>query len=259
MTSRIYIDLSSEDQYEGSYERLIRNLYGKPALRRPALGTPPSYIGSEEQITLKTSHKVAALKDALINDRRSASGMISDFLDSFISSLESYRLSGGSALDFDDRVIESVEKMLPLRNEFINFTFTLFKYRDSVDVEQLRDFFEKLASFSYPPEQVQSWTEVDCDNFRFFNYELMLSFKAVLFRLKKFKEAAFLLNSQYFYRSTPGADLKLRGLQIFNMHARSINDTRNHRLSMGRFSLTADLIKIRAASTEIDFSGYKRS
>jgi hypothetical protein len=41
MASRIYIDLSSDDVFEENYQKLVRNLYGKPLLRRPPLGTAP--------------------------------------------------------------------------------------------------------------------------------------------------------------------------------------------------------------------------
>src|ERR1035437_1053213 len=37
MASRIYIDLSSDEKFEENYQRLIRNLYDKPLLKRPAL------------------------------------------------------------------------------------------------------------------------------------------------------------------------------------------------------------------------------
>jgi len=82
MASRIYIDLSSDDTFEENYQKLVRNLYGKPLLRKPPIGTAPPYITDDEnQILLKTSRKVGAIKDALINERRSAGGLISDFLE----------------------------------------------------------------------------------------------------------------------------------------------------------------------------------
>jgi|SRR5438128_12612816 len=69
--------------------------------------------------------------------------------------------------------------MLPLRDDLIDFTLMLFKYRDSVDLDQLHGFWERMISFTFRPEQVGTWTEVDFDNFRFFNYELMLYFMAI--------------------------------------------------------------------------------
>jgi len=90
MGSRIYIDLSSDDTFEENYQKLVRNLYGKPLLKRPPLGTAPAYITDEDQVQLKTSRKLSAIKDALLQDRRSANGLIADFLDTFVSSLEAF-------------------------------------------------------------------------------------------------------------------------------------------------------------------------
>ncbi|OIO49547.1 MAG: hypothetical protein AUJ39_00800 [Parcubacteria group bacterium CG1_02_42_13] len=114
MASRIYIDLSSDEKFEESYQKLIRNLYDKPLLKRPALGMPPAYITEEEQVVLRTSHKVAEIKNAILNDRSSANGLISDYLDTFIASLEDFRLSGGSAPDFDNYRFFSYELALYL-------------------------------------------------------------------------------------------------------------------------------------------------
>src|SRR5258708_36529262 len=252
MASRIYIDLSSDDTFEENYQKLVRNLYGKPVLRRPPLGDAPAYITEEDQILLKTSRKVGAIRDALLNERRSAGGLISDFLDTVLSSLEDFRLAGGAVLGFDDKVASSIEKMLPLRDDFIDFTFTLFKYRESVDLDQLHDFWEKLIEFTFQPENVQSWAEIDYDNFRFFNYELMLNFMAVLLRLKRYQEAGFFIQSRYFYRNTTN-DFRQNGIEMFNRYVQSLDEFRNNRLGLQRVSVTADLIKARATRKDLSF------
>lgn len=258
MSSRIYIDLSSDDTFEENYQKLVRNLYGKPLLRRPPLGTAPAYITDEDQILLKTSRKVAAIKDALLNERRSVGGLISDFLETVVSSLEDFRLTGGANAGFDDKVASSIEKMLPLRDDFIDFTFALFKYRDPVDLDQLHGFWEKLIPFGFRPEHVGSWTEVDFDNFKFFNYELMLSFMAVLLQLKKYREAGFFVNSQYVYHNST-VQLKQNGIVIFNRYAESLDQFRNNRLGLNRVSVTADLIKARATRKDVSFGNIRET
>jgi hypothetical protein len=258
MATRIYIDLSSDDTFEENYQKLVRNIYGKPLLRQPPLGTPPAYITEEDQILLKTSRKVGAIKDALLNERRSAGGLISDFLETVLSSLEDFRLTGGAVPGFDERVAASIERMLPLRDDFIEFSLILFKYRDLVDLEQLHDFLEKLTAFCFRPEHVNSWTEVDYDNFKFFNYELMLSFIAVLLKHKKYKEAGFFVHSRYFYRNSNG-ELAQNGLEIFNRHVRSLDEFRNQRLGLQRTSVTADLIKARATRKDINFADIRET
>jgi len=258
MASRIHIDLSSEGTFEGNYEKLLRNLFEKPLLRRPPVGIPPPYITSEDLPASKTSHKVRALKDAIFNDRRSANGLISDFLESVLSSLGDLQLSGGNTPGFDDRVADAIDKTLPLRNDFVDFASCLFKYRDRVDLEQLRDFFEKLGQFGFRPEHVQSWTEIDFDNFRFFNYELMLSFVAILLKANRFNEAAFFIRSQYFYRNSKD-ELRSAGIEMFNRHCESLDRIRNARLNLQRVSVTADLIKARATHESIGFADIRQA
>ena len=42
--SRIYIDSSNDDTYEEQYEKLLRNLHGKPEHRKPKLSSPPEWL-----------------------------------------------------------------------------------------------------------------------------------------------------------------------------------------------------------------------
>lgn len=252
MASRIYIDLSSDEIFEENYEKLIRNLYNKPSLRRPPLGTPPAYIATQESIVLKTSHKVAQIKSAILNDRKSTQGLIHDYLDNFLLSLEDFRLQGGSRSDFDELVLESIEKMLPLRDDFVEFIDTTFKYGDKIDLDKFHSFFEKLISFRFRPETVTSWTEIDFDNYKFFLYELFLYFIATLFNLRKYKEAAFFIHSQYFFHYNSG-ELRNSGIEIFNSYIGSLDEIRNKRLNLRRVSITADLIKQRANLQNINF------
>jgi len=79
ISNRIYIDLSSEDIFEENYMKLVRNLYDKPLLKKPPLGTPPAYITEDEQVTLKTSHKVVGIKNAILNGRGSVDGLSYDY------------------------------------------------------------------------------------------------------------------------------------------------------------------------------------
>lgn len=254
MASRIYIDLSSDEIFEENYRKLIRNLYNKPLLQKPSLGTPPAYITEEEQIILKTSHKVIEIKNAILNDRKSTDGLISDYLDTFLSSLDDFRLSGGSLSDFDEKVLASIEKMLPFRDDFIEFTYIVFKYKEDIDLGRFHDFFEKLITFKFEPENIKTCAEVDCDNYRFFIYELFLYFISILLQLKKYKETAFFINSQYFYRYQNYGQLQNDGVGIFNSHVPSLDVNRNQRLKLQRISVTADLIKSRATRKDISFA-----
>jgi hypothetical protein len=259
MASRIFIDLSTDDAFEENYQKLIRNLYGKPLLKKPSLGTAPAYITEDTQIVLKTSHKVSEIKRALLNGTRSAGGLIVEFLDTFTASLNDFKLTGGASPDFDDRVTETIQRMLPLRVDFIDFTFTVFKFQRAVDLGVFYSFLEKLVPFLYRPESVTQWTEVDFDNYRFFMYELVLNFIAILLQLKRYEEAAYFINSQYFYHHNNTGALVYRGIEVFNMYVGSLDEIRNKRLQLNRVSLTADLLKSRSTRKDLSFEEIKQS
>ena len=44
-----YIDMSNAQYYEDGYEKLLRNLYGKPEIRKPNLGKAPSFLLEEKK------------------------------------------------------------------------------------------------------------------------------------------------------------------------------------------------------------------
>lgn len=253
MASRIYIDLSSDAVFEENYQKLVRNLYGKPLLRRPPVGSAPAYIKNDQQVFSTTAAKLRPIKDALLNDRPSLGGLISDFLEAVIDSLEQYRISADSSPTFDDKVLESIDKMLPLRDDVLEFMSVLFKYKSTVDLDRLHEFLEKLLGLCYRPEYVSSWSDTDYDNYTFFSYELMLSFIALLLKLTKVSEAAYFINNQYFYRNSL-TELKYSDVTAFNQYVRSLNETRNARLGLRRVSLTADLIKSRATNPTVGFA-----
>ena len=62
ISSRIYIDLSNDEIFEEEYEKLLRNIFNKPSKKRPAIGSPPSFITSDEPTFLRTSNKLKLLK-----------------------------------------------------------------------------------------------------------------------------------------------------------------------------------------------------
>ena len=252
MVNRIYVDFSSDEIFEENYQKLVRNLYGKPPLKKPPLGMPPAYVIDDKQILLKTSHKVVQIKNAMFNNK-STQGLIYDYLENFLLSLEDFRLEGGPRDNFDEDVLESIERMLPLRDDFIEFTNVVFKYGDKIDLDGLHSFFEKLISFLFKPEGVTSWTKIDFDNYKFFIHELFLYFIADLLKLGKYNEASFFINSKYFFRYDNSNELRNSGIDIFDSYILSLDGIRNKRLNLRRISLTADLIKQRANCEDINF------
>lgn len=160
---------------------------------------------------------------------------------------------------FDDTVVDSIERMAPLREDFIDFTQTVFSYQTSINLEIIRDFFESLVVLGDRPPTVTSFTEIDFDNYRVFTYELTLNFMAMLLHLKKYKEFGFFANSSYFYGAQMSGDLRPFGIGILNRYAGSLDQVRNNRLNLRRASVTADVINRRATRRDITFSAIQEA
>lgn len=254
IASRIYIDLSSELIYEDGYQKLIRALYERPLMVRPPLGVPPSYITDESVSVLKIAHKTEQVKLAIIGDKKNKNSLISDYFIEFFKSLQDCKLVVEKDEHVDDAIVKSIRNMKSLRDDFINFSKTVFSYDSGSDsLESFHDFFEKIISLQFKPVDAQQWREIDYDNYRFFCYELFLYFIALLINLKKYTEVAYFLESQYFFKKDNIGQLSHVSCVIFNMNIVGLDNVRKERLKLNRISVTADLIKERADMSDISF------
>lgn len=70
MKSRLHVDMSSEDCYEQGYDQLLRDIYEMPLVKKPALGSMPAYLKSNQPILLSTAKEQRFLK--LIGEQTSS-------------------------------------------------------------------------------------------------------------------------------------------------------------------------------------------
>jgi len=80
LSTRYYIDLSN-DNYEKGFEKLLRELHGEPALKKPPIGKNPFIKGStiinlKNQESEVNSDKVVKVDDYLLNHYKTAATLI---------------------------------------------------------------------------------------------------------------------------------------------------------------------------------------
>ena len=78
-------------------------------------------------------------------------------------------------------------------------------------------------------------------------------------QLKKYKEFSHFINSQYFYRHPNSSELTYKGIEIFDLYSRALDEIRNKRLNLRRVSVTADLIKEHSTRKDISFDEIKQA
>lgn len=247
--SRIFIDLSVEENFETNYDQLLRDIYDKPRFQRPPIGKMPSYLQQDEPVYLPTANKVKAISNAIYSNSKVTSLLIQDYIDLFIDSLKLYKIeaSGLSGDNFIDKIESGIESMLPLRDDFIEFAKLITcTQSDSADV--LVTTFERMVQF-YEDEKItlyegESLRDMAFDNYRYFNYDLFVSLCALLIKEEKFSVLRELVSRHYCIMT----DSYVRRMtEISYMRFRSYNYTlnkyKNNRDGGRRVSVVADEVK----------------
>ena len=251
--SRIYIDLSEPDNYADNFEKLLRWIYDKPLYTRPEIGKRPSFLDKSDGISLGTLAAYKRAISAIKENKPFASGALDEYLSTFVSNLEKFRITDKEG-EFDDQVIDSIEKFLPYRNELVNLFITLAQYApEEENIRKVHRFFESLITYMSRPENVNNWNGWDFDNLKFIVHELFLYVVAIFIKHERFDEVNLLLTQQYYVagRSDYGKD-EMVGYESFRHHLRSL-EHRNNRLQLRRLSIHADLLEQRSKHSGIEF------
>jgi len=250
--SRIFIDLSSDKVYEENYEQLLRNIFDKPISKRPPLGTIPEFLKIEEPIYLPTAHKVATIKNALLNEKKNAPLYIQDYLDTFVVALTNFSIDVKDLTpdNFDEIILMKIEEMKFLRDDFISFMEVYLSNSILVDSEKLHSFFEKLLNYSVNIDEYDypsnTFGYLKSDNYKFFFYELFLTFTAIMLEKERFGELAFVLQTPFIIDKKVSGEIIPVTFAEFRHFVSTLNEHRNKKLHLNRVSVTADMIKQRA-------------
>lgn len=112
--SRIYIDLSSIEQYESGFEQLLRDIFKKPLHRKPALGKRPEWLDEASEPA-----DFSAIRDAIKQIKVCADSNVKkrDFLikranEDFLTVAKQFVLTGTKPLEYEFMSIVEQTKML---------------------------------------------------------------------------------------------------------------------------------------------------
>lgn len=253
LKSRVYVDLSLESTFAENYERLVRTIFDKPALRKPKLGAPPPYITAPEA---PLTHTASYARDAIQAIERQSSGatpLLSRYLRELLGVFEAFRATRSEGKIFDDAVVESIELFRPFRDEFIQVLTAVaeFSGSDEGKVLALREFFEGVAVYLGPPESVSSWRATDFDNYRFIVHELFLYASAILISARLADAFDLFVGEPYFVADRNGG--RHRRYDVFRERLDSLERDRKARLKLTDASVTARMLKERATEKRLDF------
>ncbi|CAC5857570.1 hypothetical protein [uncultured Gammaproteobacteria bacterium] len=123
LKSRSYINFSREDEFEVQFDKLLREIHGKPLFKEPPVGNNPFESVTEKPAESVTDKKTELLK-SLINDyNRGENVFMFDYL--FNNSACSRILSESYIDELENDGFLETSPALPYGEEFANPSFTL--------------------------------------------------------------------------------------------------------------------------------------
>ena len=251
-SSRIFIDLSDEEQYARNFEQLLRWAHDRPLHIKPPLGKVPAFLEDSTALSLGTTHLSKRALDAMRSYKEYRIGAVREYTERLAENFEKLRLADGEG-EFDDRVIESIESFLPYRDEAIEIFLVAAQYGNTPEVcSALHRLFEQLFPYLHRPADMTSWRERDFDNFRFIVHELFLYCAASFLKYERFDAVGYFLRQHYYVGAREGSETGMVPFSFFWEHMRSL-EQRGYRLKLNSFSLRPELLETRAKNPGITF------
>jgi hypothetical protein len=130
LASKIYIDMSDKYTFEENFERLLRTIYGEPEFVKPTLGSLPAFVVNQPNANPSLSTLISFRnRMGCINDNSQhikTRAIYFKYRDAFIEAIKQYEITEiYPNIDPEylaaQAILEKMQQMLPLRNEYCNF------------------------------------------------------------------------------------------------------------------------------------------
>ncbi len=244
LESRMYIDLSSSEHFESNYEKLLRNIFQRPAYSKPKIGKAPSYLFEEAPPLFKTNSIVRSFENQIDKYPKRINSIVKEFLEEYFKSLKEFTITFTSRNDIEagKQVIDNLNQYSQLRNDYISFLEKITRNELQFDIEILIKFFEKLPLFKRPLDDRSSWNNHEFDNFRFIIHELFLYTIAIPLMNENYEIVEELLYSGYIIKDKYEPKKEPSRFDVFYNHVEIFDAYYKQTYSKNFYSPMADFI-----------------
>ena len=163
--SRIYFDLSNEDIYEVEYEKLLRNIFGKPEYKKPKLGKAPEWLNDEDVSFSAIRDVIKQIKGYSGNNSSKADFLTRKAIEEFTQALTSLGFPLDKPIE-PDLYLKRIEASKPLRDYFIDYVEALIS-KDILVGDILSNYFEELHN---NVSNTHGLSQYYSDNFEFYYF-----------------------------------------------------------------------------------------
>ena len=261
LKSRIWINFSSSEAANENWEQLIRVLYGKPAYAKPSLGQAPTYVTIDASVPANPAGiKFAALKQAIIQEKRGLKIYREDFLEACCAYADSLRIRvRPDVTNMGHRVLEDCGKLKLVRDEIIDWILLESGANPSEEFsESLIWLLERLLELKSRPPEINSWNDVWFEAHRVFVYETFLYTVAALLKTESFNSLRVVLSGHYLLPETEASGSnQFGGFDAFYGHSETLQVLAPEGKKL--YSPAAELIKRQADRIDLPFAALMQA
>lgn len=259
LKNRIYIDFSDPTKEAEEYEKLIRNIWNKPAYARPELGKPPAYLSDDVGEALLTSTLLADVRDALARARPHARGALTDLALKFVEAYEREKLPIPVKGSLTSNVLSSIDRFLPYRDEFIELVFLLVRYsREPEHYRRLHAIFEGMLQVQETLAEIGGLQDEWRDNLKFISWEFMLYAVSILANAEFFEQANLLLQPTLLQTYRLPRPVLVSFTQ-FETSMGSLDESEGRRMASNEVPGSVMLLRKRATNARVTFRDVQQA
>lgn len=254
MKGRIYVDMSSDEQWGDGLDQLLRQIYDRPLYPEPSLGATPDFLKSEGAGLAVANELPSALR-SIREGKANREGLENLFFRSVLAEVKKQYVKPTGQPGYDEEIYQAILKTKGIRDQISEYVDVVasFSGDDPKALKPSISLLEQLGQLFGPPLEDGAYVEGWADLYRFFALEVTLVVTAALLRHERWQMLRHFFKYPYLVR-LDHSGYKTLDIVVFDSYINSMDEHRKNRLRLNRISVTADMLKERCSPERTPFS-----
>lgn len=259
LKGRLYFDLSDPARELSELEELIGYLHGVER-GKPPLAPRPAYLDAGRS-ELQTGRRLQVFRDSVVSDRPHQAVYLQDYLETLSSAIAQLtNFPDQAPQHLDEWTVEAIESLRPYRDEFADLMIFLARYdAEERFAHSIHAFFERLLASRAVRRGVNFSAEYETTAIAYVTWEIFLYAIAALLRQDRFGHVAVLFDPYYAPSGQNDGDHGIHSFAAMEPGFRLLDETRNQRLELRRYSVTAGMVQESATVAGIPFDALREA
>ncbi|MGI6325993.1 MAG: SEFIR domain-containing protein [Saccharofermentanales bacterium] len=187
LQTRLHFDLSVPEEYDSTYQRLVKTLYGEEIYAKPALGRKPDWVDKPITVSPRTIVRYESLKYS--QPMKVKKNIFEKYLKEIQTKLVEYS-QGNSQVKTNEEYVLLYDGTGEIKEDFLQLIKNSVYIEDSY--KNIAEFFEKTANMLFPNKSLG----IEVARIRL--HELFLYVVAYYLKNKDYLASGYLLGKTYF-------------------------------------------------------------